>query len=180
MREVEGKTAAIVGCGNVGRNWALIFLRAGWSVRVFDPDPDAEVNLRAAFEQLRKAVPEFTRVPLDALSFQKNLSDSVRGASWVQESAPDRIDLKRKLYQMVRANSSSNTLIASSSETLAAGDVQTSTNRRHQLLIVRPASENFGTNQVTIVGAPASSEALLVSVLDFLTELGLEPEIQLA
>lgn len=180
MGEAEGNTAAIVGCGTIGRNWALIFLRAGWSVRVFDPDPDAEANLRSAFEQLRQSVPEFSSRPFEALSFHKKLSGAVHGARWVQEGAPDRLELKHKLYQLIRCISSPDALIASSSRTLAAIDIQTSTNRSRDLLIVRPKLENFSSSQVTISGAPTTPEALLVSVSDFLATFGLEPEIQFA
>src|SRR5687767_15827570 len=30
--------AAIIGAGLIGRAWANVFARAGWSVRVWDPD----------------------------------------------------------------------------------------------------------------------------------------------
>lgn len=180
VQDVENKTVAIVGCGVVGRNWALIFLRAGWLVRVFDPDPNAEAKLRRALTQLCKEVPEFFKVSAEAISFHVKLSEAVQGAIWVQESAPDRIDLKRKLYQTVQAHSSPNTLIASSSETLAVSDVQAFTNRSRNLLIVRPTVEGFATNQVTIIGAPSSPRSLLVSVSEFLIELGLQPEVKLA
>ena len=30
-------TAAIVGAGLIGRSWAVVFARAGWTVRLTDP-----------------------------------------------------------------------------------------------------------------------------------------------
>src|ERR1700733_8282308 len=41
-RRVEGsermtETVAIVGSGLIGRAWAMIFARAGWTVRLYDP-----------------------------------------------------------------------------------------------------------------------------------------------
>ena len=32
------QNAAIIGAGLIGRAWANVFARAGWSVRVWDPD----------------------------------------------------------------------------------------------------------------------------------------------
>lgn len=180
MQASKVNTAAIVGCGKVGRNWALVFLRAGWFVRVFDPDPKAEAKLRAAFTQLRDESPEFSNIVTNALSFHAKLSEAVLGANWIHESAPDRIDLKRNIYQIIKAKSSSDALIVSSSETLTAADVQSVANRSRPLLIVRPISAQFATNKVIVIGTITSPQVLLNSVSDFLEELGLRPEIQLS
>ena len=45
-------TMAIVGTGLVGRAWAIAFARAGWTVRLWDPDPDAAAAALAAIEGL--------------------------------------------------------------------------------------------------------------------------------
>ena len=41
------ESVAIVGAGLIGRAWAMIFARAGWDVRLFDPDPATPDRVRA-------------------------------------------------------------------------------------------------------------------------------------
>lgn len=179
MPKGDDKTVAIVGCGTVGRTWALLFLRAGWRVRVFDPAPEAREDLSRIFQQVQTEIPAFKSVDKAALSFHNALSEVVQGAVWIQESAPDRIDLKLKIYQMILAHSSSDTLIASSSETLTSADIQAFTARAKYALVIRPLSEGFSTNQVAILDGPQSAQSLLIQVSDFLKSLGLEPQIRL-
>ena len=38
---MNASTVAIVGSGLIGRAWAITFARAGWQVRLWDPDPAA-------------------------------------------------------------------------------------------------------------------------------------------
>ncbi|MGL4240414.1 MAG: 3-hydroxyacyl-CoA dehydrogenase NAD-binding domain-containing protein, partial [Beijerinckiaceae bacterium] len=37
MAVTTSRTMAVVGAGLIGRAWASIFARAGWSVRLYDP-----------------------------------------------------------------------------------------------------------------------------------------------
>lgn len=172
------KTVAIIGCGKVGQNWALLFLRAGWSVRVFDPDPAADQRLREVVAHVRSNISEYADVSEVALSFHDTLSDVVQGAVWIQESAPDRIGLKRSIYQKVQAHSSPNTLIASSSETLTTNDVHACAPRAKYIMVIRPLSTDFNTEHVAIFEGQSTSRSLLIQTSEFLKTLGLKPEIQ--
>ena len=41
---------AVLGGGLIGRSWTALFLAAGKSVTVFDPDPSTESRVHAAVE----------------------------------------------------------------------------------------------------------------------------------
>ncbi len=49
-------SVAIVGAGLIGRSWAIVFARAGWQVRVTDPEPRTLENasrlIREGLEEL--------------------------------------------------------------------------------------------------------------------------------
>ncbi|MEY8098268.1 3-hydroxyacyl-CoA dehydrogenase NAD-binding domain-containing protein [Falsihalocynthiibacter sp. S25ZX9] len=180
MSRDEEKTVAIIGCGTVGRNWALLFLRAGWRVRVFDPDPLAEEKMRRLFQQAQAEILAFEKVQDTALSFHKGLSEVVQGAVWIQESAPDRLDLKRQIYHIVQAHSQPSALIASSSETLTSADIQASATRAKYMLVIRPLSAGFTTEKVGVLEGPLSPLELLAQLSEFLKTLGLDPRIILA
>src|SRR5919112_172050 len=49
---------AIVGAGLIGRSWAIVFARAGWQVRVTDPEPR---TLENASRLIREGLDDLAR-----------------------------------------------------------------------------------------------------------------------
>ena len=101
----------------IGGGWAARFALMGWSVRVFDPDPEAERKLGEVMANARRALPGLSDVALPAegkITFHPTLSEAVTGAEWVQESVPERLELKRKLYQTVQEHCDPAAILASS------------------------------------------------------------------
>ena len=100
------KTVAIIGGGVIGGGWAARFLLNGWNVNVFDPDPEAERKIGEVLEHARWALPMLydRALPKEgALRFVGSLDDAVRGADYVQESVPERLDLKHRVYAEIEA-----------------------------------------------------------------------------
>src|SRR5690625_3222212 len=86
--------AACLGGGVIGQSWIALFLAAGKSVAVFDPDPRAEQKVRQAVES---AWPTLRELGLtehgdpEGLYFYDDARAAVEGAGLVQESVPERI-----------------------------------------------------------------------------------------
>jgi carnitine 3-dehydrogenase len=109
--------AAIVGGGVIGGGWAARFLLNGWDVAVFDPDPDAERKIGEVLANARRALPALYDRALPAegkLSFEATLDDAVAGADWVQESVPERLDLKHRILGAISAAVPATAVIGSS------------------------------------------------------------------
>ena len=81
------KIAAIIGGGVIGGGWAARFLLNGWSVRVFDPDPQAERKIGEVLANARRSLPGLADVAMPtegALTFHASIAEAVAGASAVQ------------------------------------------------------------------------------------------------
>lgn len=92
--------AAIVGGGVIGGGWAARFLLNGWDVSIFDPDPEAQRKILEVIANARRSLPSlYDRSMPDAgaLTFHEELADALHDADWVQESIPERLDLKHKV-----------------------------------------------------------------------------------
>ena len=92
--------AAIVGGGVIGGGWAARFLLNGWDVAVFDPDPEAERKIGEVIANARRSLPALydkSLPPEGDLSFHDDLETAVAGTDWVQESVPERLELKHKI-----------------------------------------------------------------------------------
>src|SRR5262245_1894224 len=86
---------SVVGCGVVGTSWALVFARAGFDVTIFDESSEAMDRALNAAAKLKASAEGNVGVVKAAAS----LEDAVSEADYIQESAPERLEIKQKLYQ---------------------------------------------------------------------------------
>lgn len=90
------RSAAILGLGRRGEDWAGLCLRAGWSVCAFDPAPGAASAV--------------ARLP--GLDRRETISSAVRHADWIICSVPDRLELVQKVIQRAQAEAPPSAIIA--------------------------------------------------------------------
>ncbi|MEL6297920.1 MAG: carnitine 3-dehydrogenase [Pseudomonadota bacterium] len=111
------RRAAIIGGGVIGGGWAARFLLNGWDVALFDPDPDAARKVDTVLENARCALPaiyDAALPPEGRLSFCDDVRTAVAGADWVQESVPERLDLKHTVHAAITNHAPAAAIIGSS------------------------------------------------------------------
>jgi len=118
IRDIDSiDTVACVGAGTIGGGWAAYFLACGLRVRVWDPSPVAEEKLRRLIDS---AWPALTSLGLaenadkDAWSVHTELADALDGAGFVQESAPEVLEMKQELLAGIARAAADDVVIASS------------------------------------------------------------------
>ena len=130
--------AAFIGGGVFGGGWTARFLLNGWNAQVFDPDPDAERKIAEVLDNARASYPglcDSALPPEGKLSFHETLSEAVDGAIWVQESVPERLELKRKVYQTLQAHVADGAVIASSTSGFKPSELQSCATQQDQILV---------------------------------------------
>lgn len=123
---------AALGGGLIGRSWTALFLAAGKSVTLFDPDPDpdpaAETQVRQAAEHAWPVLRELGVTDAPArhtdLTVCSDARSAVEGAQFVQESVPERIALKHELYAAVEPALAADAVVASSASGLTLSELQ--------------------------------------------------------
>ena len=118
---------AVLGAGLIGASWTALFLASGRSVSVHDPAQDAERRVRAAVERAWPAMSELGltgRGAPDAVTFHSEATAAVEGAAFVQESAPERLPIKRALYAEIEPALDADAILASSASGLTLGALQ--------------------------------------------------------
>src|ERR1700687_5571238 len=96
------KHVAVIGAGTIGASWATYFLSRGISVTASDPAPKAEAFIR---DYVRTAWPALQQLglvpgaPAGRCLFERDPVAAVAGAEFVQESAPEREDMKVELFE---------------------------------------------------------------------------------
>ena len=97
----QRKVAAVIGGGVIGGGWAARFLLHGWDVRVCDPDPEAERKINEVLGNARRSLPGIYNEVLPAegdVQFTGSIAEAVTDAQWIQESVPERLEVKHAVY----------------------------------------------------------------------------------
>ena len=169
--------ATIIGGGVIGGGWAARFLLGGWDVRVFDPDPEAERKITEVLDNARASLPGLydQAMPAEgALTFHETMSDAVDGAIWIQESVPERLELKRKVYQTVQEHCDPEAVLASSTSGFKPSELQGCAARPEQIVVCHPFNPVYLLPLIEVVGTQAN-EGRLAGVEEILRSIGMFP-----
>ena len=157
MREV----CAIVGCGLIGRAWAIDFARAGWQVRLFDPAEGAVEGALATIATLLADLvdngllsPEGRSEAAARLEPAASLEAALAGAAWVQESAPERLELKRALWRELDRLAGPEAVLASSTSAILPSRFTEDLPGRERCLVVHPLNPPYLIPAVELCPAP--------------------------
>src|SRR5580698_6673432 len=135
------KTFAALGVGVIGSGWVSRALAHGLDVIAWDPAQGAEKQLRA---NVANAWPALERVGLKAgasqerLRFVATIEEAVADADFVQESAPEREDLKLSLHEKVSLATKPETIIASSTSGLLPTDFYANAKNPSRCIVGHP------------------------------------------
>jgi carnitine 3-dehydrogenase len=172
------KTAAIIGGGVIGGGWATRFLLNGWNVNVFDPDPEAERKIGEVLGNARRSLPGLTDIALPAegrLSFCDDIDAAVRDAVWIQESVPERLDIKHKTFAAVQASCVPDAIIGSSTSGFKPSQLQQGAARPEQIMVCHPFNPVYLLPLVEVVPTNVTSAERVAQACAILTSLGMFP-----
>ncbi|MEX0364531.1 MAG: carnitine 3-dehydrogenase [Ruegeria sp.] len=172
------KTAAIIGGGVIGGGWAARFLLNGWDVRVFDPDSEAERKIGEVLDNARRSLPGLSDVPLPpegALTFHEDMAEAVQGAIWIQESVPERLDLKLKVYKGLQAASDPQAIIGSSTSGFKPSELQEGALRPEQIVVTHPFNPVYLLPLIELVPTEANPPELVERAKEVLSSVGFFP-----
>ena len=177
MTGMTGK-AAIIGGGVIGGGWAARFLLSGWDVAVHDPDARAARRIEAVIDNARRALPGLSDRPMPAegrLSVHDDLAGAVAGADWVQESVPEVLDLKHRVYAEVQAHCPAGAVIGSSTSGFRPSQLQEGAARPGQIVVTHPFNPVYLIPLVELVASPASDADFVAGAEAVLRGLGMYP-----
>ncbi|AZS75288.1 L-carnitine dehydrogenase [Streptomyces lydicus] len=146
---------ACIGAGVIGGGWVAHFLARGYDVTAWDPAADAEDKLRRL---VAAAWPALEQIGLaegaaqDRLTIAPTLAEAVADAEFVQESAPEKLELKRSLLAELAAATRPGVVIASSTSGYPMTDMQTAAEDAGRLVVGHPFNPPYLIPLVEVVG----------------------------
>ncbi len=173
---------AIVGTGLIGRAWALAFARAGCEVRLWDPTEGAVeaclaaagrlIDDLAAQDLLDGQDPEVVRGRMRAAA---DLAAALDGVAWVQENAPERVEVKRALWAEMDRLAPADAILASSTSALLPSSFTEGLKGRGRCLVCHPLNPPYVIPAVELVPAPWTAPEAMTRAADVMRAIGEVP-----
>lgn len=173
---------ALVGAGLVGRGWAIVFARAGWNVALFDA---AEGATRDALEIISARLEDLETAGLVARAGDvrqrivpaSSLADALAGAQFVQESAAERLEVKRAVFAELDRLADPAAVLASSSSAIPAPAFTADLAGRRRCLIAHPVNPPYLIPLVELSPAPWTASEVLEQTQRVMSAVGQAPII---
>ena len=172
------RTIGLIGTGVIGAGWAARALAQGLDVIAWDPAPGWQSRLRAAVENAWPAVSELGLRPgagLDRLRCAQSLAAACADADFIQESAPENLELKRDLHTRIDAATDAEVIVASSTSGLLPTDMQSGCRHPGRLVVGHPFNPVYLLPLVEVLGGKQTSADSIETAMDLYRELGMHP-----
>lgn len=167
----------IVGAGLIGSGWAARCLARKLDVFAYDPSLNAESVIRSHIDNAWHALEKlgFDRGEAGKFTYVNDLEELCRNAEFIQESAPDSLEIKTRLHQQIDLVTPPDVIIASSSSGLLPTDIQAGSNHPERIVIGHPFNPVYILPLVEIVRGDQTSADTARLAAEFYEQIGMYP-----
>jgi carnitine 3-dehydrogenase len=169
---------ACVGGGVIGSGWAARFALNGHDVKVFDPDPEIERKLTTVIANARRAHEKLYGAPPrreGEVTIAASLEAAVTGADFIQESLPERENLKQTALKAMEAAAPTTAIIGSSTSGLLPTKLQRVMAHPERFVVGHPFNPVYLLPLVEIFGGEQTSEATKDRASEIYASIGMKP-----
>jgi len=174
--------AAIIGSGLIGQGWAIVFARAGWSVRLFDTDAARAAEARTLVAQQLRTLHEHglagePEAIVARVAVAATLEEAVAGVDYVQENSPEDLAIKQALFLRLDALAPADAILASSTSSIRASLFSRDVPGQARCLVAHPVNPPYLVPVVELSGAPWTSPQAIERCGAIMREVGQKPVV---
>ncbi|MFF7706307.1 L-carnitine dehydrogenase [Pseudomonas sp. NPDC007930] len=172
------KTFAALGSGVIGSGWVARALAHGLDVVAWDPAPGAEAALRQRVANAWPALEKQGLAPgasVERLRFVATVEQCVEHADFIQESAPERLDLKLDLHARISAAAKPDALIGSSTSGLLPSEFYEGATHPERCMVGHPFNPVYLLPLVEVVGGQHTAPQAIEAAKTVYRQLGMRP-----
>ena len=181
LREIKKvKRILSIGGGPIGVGWTAHFLSKGFKVCAYLHSPDEKANfiktLGVAWKTLLKlGLP--IKASLDNLEISNNLEDAIQDVDFIQESSPEVLEIKAKLYRMLGEKVDQDVVIASSTSGIPMTEISKGCKNSSRMIVGHPFNPPYLLQLVEVVTGEDTSKETVQWIEGFYNSVGKVPLI---
>lgn len=173
-----------VGTGVIGSSWAAAFAVHGNQVALYDLKPEllysARERILAIFHQLREAGvldDQSAAEAMGRLHFTTDLAEAAGDAQWIQENAPDRLELKKSVLSQIEGCCPPNAVVASSTSNLLISKIAEDAARPERCIGGHPYNPPHLIPLVEVTRGPKTGDETVAAAVEFYSSCGKTPVV---
>ena len=169
--------AACIGGGVIGGGWIARLALNGIDVAVFDPHPEAKRKVDDVMKNARRAYRRMAAKGLPKegkVSFAASIAEAVKGADFIQESVPERLDVKLKTLAAIEAAAPADALIGSSTSGFKATEMAKDMKHPERFLVAHPFNPVYLLPINEIVPGEKTSRDFVERAREAYTSIGMK------
>jgi 3-hydroxybutyryl-CoA dehydrogenase len=171
---VAGDKIGVVGGGLMGHGIAYLFAAAGHAVAVFEP----EASVRAAMPARLQGIVDLLGTDpacLTRIAIHDRLAPVVAGARFMFEAAPEKLELKRRLFAEIEGLVAPDTVLASNSSAIPSTEIGRHLAHRDRMVGTHFWNPPHLVPLVEVVETEATSAATIARTMAVLRGAGKKP-----
>jgi 3-hydroxybutyryl-CoA dehydrogenase len=167
-------TIGVVGGGLMGHGIAYLLAAGGHRIGLYEPS--AEV--RASLPQRLRSIVELLGTDaaiLDRVTTHERLADAVGEASVVFEAAPEKLELKQRIFTELETLTAPDTILASNSSAIPSTEIGRSLKRRERVVGTHFWNPPHLVPLVEVIQTQWTSDDVVRRTIDLLAAAGRKP-----
>ena len=178
------KVITIVGGGNIGSSWALLFLLHGYKVSIYDKDCEVHYKSKKSikiglnlFIESDNLDSKKIKTILSNINFFKDLKEALHDTKYVIESINENLKDKTNVFKDISQNVGKDIVIASSSSFIPISKISEKIINKSRCLNLHPGNPPYLLKFAEIVPSTYTSKKALDQTKSLLKSIKLHPII---
>jgi 3-hydroxybutyryl-CoA dehydrogenase len=164
----------VIGGGLMGHGIAYLLAAAGHDVRVFEPSAEVRASLPQRLRQIVDLL-DADLALLDRITAHDQLAPAVGAAQFVFEAAPEKLELKRRIFADLEAVVSPETILASNSSAIPSTEIGRKLKHRERVVGTHFWNPPHLVPLVEVIQTEWTSEDVIRRTIDLLAAAGRSP-----
>ena len=172
------------GTGYIGSSWAVNFLTAGKKVTMFDLTDEFLADSKAKIEHNLGVLMNVDAIDaakfedcMNRLTFTTDVETAVKDADFIQESVPEKLELKQQVMELIEKYCRDDCIIASSTSGLPTTQIAKFAKHPERIIGGHPYNPVFLMPLVELMKGEKTSDETAEKARAFYLEVGKEPVV---
>lgn len=172
---------ACIGGGVIGSSWAIQFAMHGLNVSLYDINDEQLGKSRTQMDKSLDALLRYEAIdPLrreeivEKITFTTDMAAAVKGAQFIQESGPERLEIKQSILAQVEQFAAPEAIYASSTSGLLISDISAHATHPRRCIGAHPYNPPHLIPLVELTRSEATDDGVVQLAYDFYQSIGKE------
>ena len=176
------KNISVIGAGTMGNGIAHTFAQKGFNVNLVDISANALEKAISTIGknldrmvQKEKITEQEKSQTLSNITTFTNITDGVKNADLVVETATENVDLKFKIFKQLDAICNENTILASNTSSISIAEIAAVTNRKEKVIGMHFMNPVPIMKLVEVIKGKETSDEVTSTIMEMSKKLGKIP-----